>query len=97
MPFLRLTLPRLHRPTLRRRRAREELRNGNVEAPLWPPFAGQAGQLTCHPSRRGIAEGRLWFRYHGAFPSGASSGLPAGFSEQQIRQERLPGCPGSLS
>ena len=35
LPFVRVTLPRLVRRTTRRRWSREELWNGNVEAPLW--------------------------------------------------------------
>lgn len=35
LPFMRVTLPRLLRRTVRRRRNREELWNGNREAPLW--------------------------------------------------------------
>lgn len=35
LPFARVTLPRLLRRTLRRRRRREVLWNGNVEPPLW--------------------------------------------------------------
>lgn len=35
LPFMRVTLPRLLRRTIRRRRNREELWNGNIEAPLW--------------------------------------------------------------
>ena len=34
-PFVRVTLPRLIRRTIRRRLSREELWNGNIEAPLW--------------------------------------------------------------
>ena len=34
-PFARVTLPRLVRRTIRRRWSREELWNGNIEAPLW--------------------------------------------------------------
>ena len=34
-PFVRVTLPRLVRRTVRRRWSREELWNGNIEAPLW--------------------------------------------------------------
>ncbi len=34
-PFVRVTFPRLLRRTIRRRRSREELWNGNTEAPLW--------------------------------------------------------------
>ena len=34
LPFVRVTLPRLFRRTVRRRHAREELWNGNVEPPL---------------------------------------------------------------
>ena len=34
-PFVRVTLPRFVRRTIRRRRSREELWNGNREAPLW--------------------------------------------------------------
>lgn len=34
-PFVRVTLPRLVRRTIRRRWSREELWNGNTEAPLW--------------------------------------------------------------
>lgn len=33
--FVRVTLPRLLRRTIRRRWSREELWNGNIEAPLW--------------------------------------------------------------
>lgn len=35
LPFLGVTLPRLLRRTIRRRRSRQELWNGNIEAPLW--------------------------------------------------------------
>ena len=35
LPFVRVTLPRLVRRTIRRRWTREELWNGNREAPLW--------------------------------------------------------------
>lgn len=35
LPFVRVTLPRLLRRTIRRRWSREELWNGNIEAPLW--------------------------------------------------------------
>lgn len=35
LPFVRVTLPRLVRRTIRRRWSREELWNGNIEAPLW--------------------------------------------------------------
>jgi adenylate kinase family enzyme len=35
LPFMRVTLPRLLRRTIRRRWSREELWNGNIEAPLW--------------------------------------------------------------
>ncbi|MCB5274954.1 hypothetical protein BJG92_02492 [Arthrobacter sp. SO5] len=35
LPFVRVTLPRLLRRTIRRRISREELWNGNIEAPLW--------------------------------------------------------------
>jgi adenylate kinase family enzyme len=35
LPFVRVTLPRLLRRTVRRRWSREELWNGNIEAPLW--------------------------------------------------------------
>ena len=35
LPFIRVTLPRLLGRTIRRRRSREELWNGNREAPLW--------------------------------------------------------------
>ena len=35
LPFVRVTLPRLVGRTIRRRSSREELWNGNIEAPLW--------------------------------------------------------------
>lgn len=35
LPFTRITLPRLLRRTVRRRRRREVLWNGNIEPPLW--------------------------------------------------------------
>ena len=38
LPFVRVTLPRLVRRTIRRRWSREELWNGNREAPLWTVF-----------------------------------------------------------
>lgn len=38
LPFVRVTFPRLLRRTIRRRWRREELWNGNREAPLWTVF-----------------------------------------------------------
>lgn len=38
LSFVRVTLPRLVRRTIRRRWSREELWNGNREAPLWTVF-----------------------------------------------------------
>ena len=38
LPFVRVTVPRLVRRTIRRRWSREELWNGNREAPLWTVF-----------------------------------------------------------
>lgn len=35
LPFVSVTLPRLLRRTIGRRQSREELWNGNIEAPLW--------------------------------------------------------------
>lgn len=60
LPFARVTLPRLIRRTIRRRWSREELWNGNREAPLWTVLTDRE-----HIVRWAIRSRR---NYHAAVP-----------------------------
>lgn len=60
LPFVRVTLPRLLRRTIRRRWSREELWNGNIEAPLWTVLTDRE-----HIVRWAIRSRR---NYHAAVP-----------------------------
>ena len=60
LPFVRVTLPRLVRRTIRRRWSREELWNGNREAPLWTVLTDRE-----HIVRWAIRSRR---NYHAAVP-----------------------------